>query len=295
MGNACEEDVTTYARIVTKACQLLHGCPRPAWGTRSFMTTPARVTDILAAAETLLDAHAFADYCPIGLQVAGRREHVTTIATSVSCTLDVFERAAEAGAELVLTHHGMFWKGDSQVVDAVTRERLALLFDHGMTLAAYHLPLDAHPEIGNNALLCDVLELTRSAEPFARHGGRAIGCIGVTRGEGLPLDAFVERVRVALDGRAPLVLGAPRDMVHRVAVCSGGSARDVNEAAALGCDVFITGEPREETDALARELDITFLAAGHHATETFGIRALGATLADRFGIGHVFVDSANPV
>ena len=256
---------------------------------------PASVREILDHAESLLDAHAFADYCPIGLQVSGRHDQVDAIATSVSSTRDAFERAAAAGAQLLLVHHGLFWKGASQVVDPVLRERLATLFDHGITLAGYHLPLDAHEQIGNNALLADALDLARSDAPFAVHGGRAIGIVGDLPGDGLPTERFVERVQSVLGGRAPLVLGTIPDRVRRVAVCSGGAAADVDEAAALGCDAFLTGEPREETHARATELDILFLAGGHHATEVFGIRALGEHLAEHFDLRHEFLDADNPV
>ncbi|MCB0880234.1 MAG: Nif3-like dinuclear metal center hexameric protein [Thermoleophilia bacterium] len=255
----------------------------------------ATVRTILDHAETLLDAHAFADYCPIGLQVSGRAEHVDTIATSVSSTRDAFERAAAVGAQLLLVHHGLFWKGMSQVVDPIMRERLAVLIDHDITLAGYHLGLDAHPGIGNNALIADLLELTRVDVPFAVHGGRAIGVVGELPGDGLAPDRFRERVRSVLGGRDPLVLGADLERVRRVAVCSGGAAADVDEAAELGCDAFLTGEPREETDARARELGIMFLAGGHHATEVFGIRALGELLAREFDLRHEFLDADNPV
>lgn len=253
------------------------------------------VTEILDHAETLLDAHAFADYCPIGLQVAGRHVEVDTIATSVSSTLDAFERAADLGAQLVLCHHGLFWKGTPQVIDPVMRDRLATLFKHGMTLAGYHLCLDAHPQLGNNALIADALGLTRSELPFAVHGGRAIGIVGELSGEGESLAAFTARVRDVLGGRDPLVLGAPVERVRRVAISSGGSAANIADAAALDCDVFITGEPREDTNALGRELGIAFLAGGHHATEVFGIRALGEHLAAHFELQHEFLDADNPV
>lgn len=256
---------------------------------------PASVSKILAHAETLLDAHAFADFCPIGLQVAGRAEQVDTIATSVSSTLDAFRRAEAIGAQLVLCHHGLFWKGTSQVVDAVMRDRLETLFRSGMTLAGYHLCLDAHPELGNNALIADALDLDRTPEPFAMHGGRPIGIVGTLPGDGEPLDAFVARVQTILGGREPLLLGAPVEHVRRVAVSSGGSASNIVDAAALGCDVFMTGEPREDTHALGRELGIAFIAGGHHATEVFGIRALGEHLAATFDLRHEFLDADNPV
>ncbi|MCW2924227.1 MAG: Nif3-like dinuclear metal center hexameric protein [Thermoleophilia bacterium] len=255
----------------------------------------ATVAEILEHAETLLDAHAFSDFCPVGLQVAGRATQVEAIATSVSSTRDAFERAEAMGAQLLLCHHGLFWKGMSQVVDPVLRDRLEVLFRGGITLAGYHLCLDAHPELGNNALIADALELSRTGEPFAEHGGRAIGLVGEVSGDGEPFDAFVARVQSVLGGRAPLVLGVRPDRVRRVAVCSGGSASNIADAAALGCDVFLTGEPREDTQAFGRELGITLLAGGHHATEVFGIRALGEHLAGHFGVRHVFLDADNPV
>lgn len=255
----------------------------------------ATTSEILEHAEQLLDAHAFADYCPIGLQVAGRAEHVDTIATSVSSTLDAFTRASQLGAQLVLCHHGLFWKGTPQVIDTVMRDRLDALFRSGTTLAAYHLCLDAHEQVGNNALIADALGLERTGEPFALHGGRPIGIVGTLGGDGEPFDRFAERVQAVLGGRQPLALGSPPEQVRRVAVCSGGAAASIMEAAALGCDVFLTGEPREDTHALATELGIGFLAGGHHATEVFGIRALGALLAERFALRHEFLDADNPV
>ncbi|MCW2974486.1 MAG: Nif3-like dinuclear metal center hexameric protein [Thermoleophilia bacterium] len=256
---------------------------------------PASAHDILDWADTLLDAHAFQDYCPIGLQVAGRTETVEVVATAVSCTRDVFERAAAAGAQLLMTHHGLFWKGTSQVIDPIMRERLGVLFEHGITLAGYHLPLDAHPAIGNNALIADALGLARTQLPFAVHGGRSIGLVGELSAP-VGLDTFVAQVGELTGGRTPLVLGGGADtQVTRVAVCSGGAAADIADAAALGCDAFITGEPREDSLAFARELGIVLVAAGHHATETFGIRALGEAAAAEFGVSHTFLDVDNPV
>lgn len=256
------------------------------------MSAPA--AEILEHANVLLDAHAFSDYGPIGLQVTGRTDVVDTIATSVSSTLDAFERAATAGAQLLLVHHGLFWKGTPQVIDPIMRERLSVLFEHGITLAGYHLCLDAHPHIGNNALISDALGLQRAPTPFASHEGRHIGCIGELE-KPTKLPTLTERLTAILGGRTPLVLGARPRSVRRVAICSGGGASYVNEAAALGCDVLITGEPREDTHALSHELGITCIAGGHHATEVFGIRALGETLARRFDLAHRFLDADNPV
>ncbi|MCW2949350.1 MAG: Nif3-like dinuclear metal center hexameric protein [Thermoleophilia bacterium] len=257
------------------------------------MPTPTR--DILTWAEQLLDAHAYQDYCPIGLQVAGRAPHVDTVATSVSCTREVFERAEAAGAQLLLVHHGLFWKGMSQVVDATLRDRLDVLFRAGITLAGYHLPLDAHPVIGNNARIADELQLRRLDIPFALHGGRAIGLIGELEAP-LATPTFTREVTRVMGGRDPLVFGGEtRTDVQRIAICSGGAAADIADAAALGCDAFVTGEPREDSYAFARELGIVMYAAGHHATETFGIRALGDAAARAFTLRHVFLDADNPV
>lgn len=258
---------------------------------------PPHIDEIMQHIDDLLDPSSFVDYCPVGLQVAGRSRHVTTIATAVSSTLSTFEQAAKLKAELILVHHGLFWKGSSQIIDPVMRERLFVLFENEITLAGYHLCLDAHPVIGNNALIADALELTRIDTRFATHGGSAIGMIGHLAGDGLPLSHLVERLQDILNGRTPLILGnMPSDqIVRRIAICSGGAAADIDEAAKLGCDVFITGEPREDTNARAQELNIAFLAAGHHATETFGIRALGDHLAQTFEITHHFIDAANPV
>lgn len=257
------------------------------------MTTTVR--ELLDHAEELLDAHAFSDYGPIGMQVAGRAEQVETVATAVSCTKDVFERAAAAGAQVLLVHHGLWWKGMSQVIDATMRERLAILFDAGITLAGYHLPLDAHAGLGNNALLARDLGLDVTGEPFATHHGRAIGLVGEYADAGIAVAEFESRVTAATGGREPLALGAEPERIRRVAVSSGGSASSIAEAAALGCDAFVTGEPREDTRAFAHELGIRFYAAGHHATERGGIRALGQHLAERFGLRHEFLDVDNPV
>lgn len=257
------------------------------------MTTTVR--ELIAHADQLLDAHSFSDYGPIGVQVEGRDTSVDSIATAVSCTRDVFERAAAEHVQVLLVHHGLFWKGDSQVVDAVMRERLAILFEAGITLAGYHLPLDAHAGLGNNALLVEALGLTRTDTPFAMHGRHAIGFVGEYAGDGIDQTTFTARVTEATDGRAPLVLGPAQPSITRVAISSGGSARSITEAAALGCDAFVTGEPREDSRAFAHELGIAFYAAGHHATERGGIRALGAHLSREFGVRHTFLDVDNPV
>ncbi|HXV57694.1 MAG TPA: Nif3-like dinuclear metal center hexameric protein [Gaiellaceae bacterium] len=247
----------------------------------------ARRDEIIAFCDELLDVGSYPDYGPMGLQVAGAEE-VRKLVCGVSASRELFERAAEAGAQLVLVHHGLFWEKEPRVVDAVVRERLRALFDAGLNLAAYHLALDAHPEVGNNALLCDELGIEREGR-FAD----GLGYGGRLRDPASP-SAFAERVQERL-GRMPLVFSYGPEQVERVAVCSGGAARYVAEAGREGYDCFLTGEAAEPTKHAAKEWGIHFIAAGHYATETLGVRALAARVAERFDLAWDFVDLPNPV
>ena len=251
----------------------------------------ARRDEIIAFLDELLDADAFEDYGPNGLQVPGSEE-VERVVTGVSAHRELFERAASEGAQMVLCHHGLFWGGGTGPITPPMKGRLKALFDADMSLAAYHLPLDAHPEVGNNALICEALGLERG-EGFAFHRGRPIGFVGHAP-EGLSLEELVERCAGAF-GAEPLALRGGPDTVEAVGVVSGGAASSLGEAVERGLDAFITGEPREQVMAEAREGGVTFLACGHYATETFGVRRLGELLADRFGVDHRFVDVPNPV
>jgi dinuclear metal center YbgI/SA1388 family protein len=254
--------------------------------------------EIIDFLDELLDARSFSDYGPNGLQVAGARE-VSVVVTGVSAHLELFTRAAALRAQMVLCHHGLFWNKQPQTVDERRRARLEALFTGDMSLAAYHLPLDAHAETGNNALICEALGLVRS-EQFGEAGGRPIGWVGRAP-EPLPAAEFVERcMRVfetSGDGwdRVPLVYGDGPGTVRSVGVVSGGGAGMLADAVAAGLDAFVTGEPSEPAMADAREAGIHFVAAGHYATETFGIRRLGEIVAERFGVEHRFVDVPNPV
>lgn len=253
---------------------------------------PAAMSEILAELDRLLEPGRFDDYCLNGLQVPGPAD-VHTIATGVSAHAELFELAAGQGAELVLVHHGLFWGAGVQAVDPLLKHRLQLLFDARMALAAYHLPLDAHPEIGNNALLGRALGGER-LKPFALHHNQTIGFIANLPGDGLPAETLFARVR-DLTCREPLVLGSGPARVRRLAIVSGAGADYLAEAASAGADALLTGEPVERATANARELRLHLIAAGHHATETFGIRRLGEHLAERFDLGHVFLDVPNPV
>jgi dinuclear metal center YbgI/SA1388 family protein len=251
-----------------------------------------RLTSIINALDELLDPGAFQDLGPNGLQVPGP-DDVDTVVTGVSAQRELAERAIEAGAQLVLVHHGLFWDFHPTGLTPVLAERLRPLFKHDIALAGYHLPLDAHPELGNNAILAERLGCERH-QAFGMHKGTAIGRAGTFPGDGIPAAELFARVREVTDREPTLFDGGP-ERVRRIGIVSGGGAGWLEEAIDAGLDAFLTGEPREHVMALAREAGIHFIAAGHYATETFGVRALGDWLAGRFGIRHVWVDIPNPV
>lgn len=249
---------------------------------------------MLAYLDERLEPERFEDYGPNGLQVPGA-ERVTKVVTGVSAQLELFERAVARGAELVLVHHGILWDFHPRRIDAAQAHRLRLLLAHDISLVAYHLPLDAHPELGNNALLADALGATDARVPFGSAKGRAIGVAARFAGDGISPQELVERARAATGGRAPLAFLAGPERVRSIGIVSGAAPQLIVEAATEGLDAFLTGEPAEHVMASARELGIHFLAAGHYATETFGVRRLGELLARRFGIEHVFEDIPNPI
>jgi dinuclear metal center YbgI/SA1388 family protein len=242
--------------------------------------------DILAQARELLDLDAYPDYGPMGLQVVGA-DDVTKIAAGVSSSRELFERARDSGAQLLLVHHGLFWDNAPRVVDLQLRRRLEALFAGDITLAAYHLALDAHPEIGNNALLAGRLGVD------SRERVLDLGFGGPLQAP-VSLAELADRLEQATGQESRVFDGGP-DQIERVAVITGGAARLFPQIAALGYDAFVTGEPAEPTLHLARELGVHFLAGGHYATETFGIKALAERLAVQFGLEWEFLDLPNPV
>ncbi len=247
--------------------------------------------EIVSHLDDLLEPAAFDDYGPNGLQVPGADE-VELVVTGVSASLELFERAAEAGAQLLLCHHGLFWDFHPRALSEAMKRRLELLFGRRMSLVAYHLPLDAHPECGNNALLCQALGLRR-AEPFGGHRGRAIGFVGRSE-EGLTLADLRRRCHSAL-GQEPFVWDAGPESVRSVGIVSGAGASMLREAAEQGLDALLTGEPAEHAMADAREAGLHFVAAGHYATETLGVRRLGDLVSAKFGVEHRFIDIPNPI
>jgi dinuclear metal center YbgI/SA1388 family protein len=249
------------------------------------------VSKLIAYLDDLLEPERFDDYGPNGLQVPGAIE-IKAVATAVSASVEVFERAAADGAQLVLVHHGLFWGGPMAIDDALYR-RLRPLFAHDMALAAYHLPLDGHLEVGNNALLARGLGCEELA-PFADHKGTSIGVSARFAGDGVGAGELATRVE-ELTGRAPLHLAFGPERVQSIGIVSGGGSPYLEEAIDAGLDAYLTGEPVERVMTQAREAGIHFLAGGHYATETFGVRRLGELLAERFGVRHVFLDDPNPI
>jgi dinuclear metal center YbgI/SA1388 family protein len=246
----------------------------------------AKRDDILDYAAEFLDLGSFPDYGPQGMQVVGADE-VTRIVCAVSSSLELFQRAAAVGAQLILVHHGLLWESEPRTIDRRMRGRLQALFDADLTLAAYHLALDAHPEVGNNALLARELGV-KIEKPFQTIG------VGGRPATPAPLETFLNRVRERI-APEPLVFAEGPDPVERVAILSGGGSRYLADAAREGYDLYLTGEPAEPSLHTARELGITFVAAGHYATERLGIQALTARLAERFAVEWEFVELPNPV
>ncbi|MDR2507455.1 MAG: Nif3-like dinuclear metal center hexameric protein [Candidatus Accumulibacter sp.] len=238
--------------------------------------------------EILLDTAHFKDYCPNGLQVEGRAE-VRKIVAGVSACQDLLDAAAARSADALLVHHGWFWRGEDGRVTGVRRSRLKTLLDHGINLLAFHLPLDAHSEFGNNAQLAKQLDWI----PEGRFGEHELGWHGRTR-KPLPLEELARHVAENLQ-RPPLYVGASRRIISRVAWCSGGAQDWFEQAVELGVDAYMTGEISEHNVHLARESGVAYIAAGHHATERGGVRALAAHLAEHFGLDCEFVDIDNPV
>ena len=235
-----------------------------------------------------LDVGRFRDYSPNGLQVEGR-EQIGRVVTGVTASLELITAASAAGADAIIVHHGYFWRGEEARIVGMRRRRIALLLDRNVNLFAFHLPLDAHVDVGNNAALAAELGFSIHGQ----FGEQGIGFYGEI-GSAPALDALARSVEARL-GRKPLVVGDGSRAIRRIAWCTGAAQSYIEEAAALGVDAFLTGEASEQTVHVARESEIAFIAAGHHATERYGVQALGAHLALKFGIDHRFIDVPNPV
>ncbi|HQV13978.1 MAG TPA: Nif3-like dinuclear metal center hexameric protein [Denitromonas sp.] len=238
--------------------------------------------------DTLLNVTAMKDYCPNGLQVEGRPE-VARVVCGVTASQALLDAAVERQADAVLVHHGYFWRGEDARVVGLRKRRLSTLLRHDISLLAYHLPLDVHPELGNNAQLARLMGWTATAS----FGEQSLGLIGDVP-QALPARALAQQLGATLGREAQLVGDGDR-VVRRVAWCTGAAQSFLESAVAAGCDVFVSGEISEPTVHLARESGVPYIAAGHHATERYGIQALGEHLAEQFGLACQFVDIDNPV
>lgn len=244
---------------------------------------------LVEAAEQIMEPAAFQDYCPNGLQIEGRSD-VRRIVSGVTASQALIDAAVELDADVLLVHHGYFWRGEDPCLQGMKRRRIAALLEHGISLLAYHLPLDAHPTLGNNARLAELLGITVTGG--MDDTARPVGNVGVLP---VPMSAreFAAHVESVL-GRAPLLEEVGDGLIERIAWCTGAAQSYIDKAAALGVDAYLSGEVSEPTIHSARELGVHYIAAGHHATERYGVQALGEALAAALGIEHQFVDIANP-
>ena len=247
-------------------------------------------SELLQAFDTLLMPERFKDYGPNGLQVEGREE-VRRIVSGVTASRALIEAAIAREADAIFVHHGLFWRGQDGRVTGWMKQRLALLLAHDINLFAYHLPLDAHAELGNNAQLGRHLGL----QATGRFGEQDLGFLGQRAdGAGFPdSEALAQHVGAALGRPVVCVPGAPGP-IRRLAWCTGGAQSYFEAAIAAGAQAFLTGEISEPQAHYARECGVTFIACGHHATERYGAPAVAAHVAQQFGIEHVFVDVENP-
>jgi len=236
----------------------------------------------------LLQVERFSDYCPNGLQVEGRPE-IKKIVSGVTASMALLEAAQKANADMVLVHHGYFWRNEDACVTGIKRTRLKFLLECDINLLAYHLPLDAHPEFGNNVQLSRVM----GVQIDGLAGDQNIVAYG-TLAKTMDLKEFSGHLAHVLN-REPLVIGDLNKSIKRIAWCTGAAQNYLELAASLGVDVFISGEISEQTVHLARECGVAYIAAGHHATERYGVQALGEHLAGYFNLEHCFIDIDNPV
>ena len=248
-------------------------------------------SDLLQELDQTLQPWNFKDYGPNGLQVEGRAE-IRRLVTGVTASRALIEAAIEAQADAILVHHGLFWRGQTGVVTGWMRRRLGLLLGHDINLLAYHLPLDAHPELGNNAQLARQLGLVMQRQ----FGEQYLISIGQPeQGEFASAQALADHVSARLERSVMLADGLPPGRpVRRIAWCSGGAQSQFEAALEAGADAYITGEMSEPQPHYARECEAAFLACGHHATERYGVQALGADIARRCGLEHLHIDIDNP-
>ncbi|MFB1010984.1 MAG: Nif3-like dinuclear metal center hexameric protein [Thiopseudomonas sp.] len=247
-------------------------------------------TALVSALDQYLDSAAINDYCPNGLQVEGR-PHIRHIVSGVTASQALIDAAIEQQADAILVHHGYFWKGENPVVCGMKQRRLKSLLTHDINLIAYHLPLDIHPEVGNNAQLAQKLGL-RITGPLQAGNPKSVGLTGELD-KALSTADLARHIGQVL-GRTPMVIDAGKP-VRTLGWCTGGAQSYIDHAIAAGVDAFITGEIAEHSTHIALENGISYFASGHHATERYGVQALGDWIARTFGIEHQYIECPNPV
>ena len=247
-----------------------------------------RINELTHYTQQLLQVERFKDYCPNGLQIAGKAE-INKIVTGVTASMALLEAAQQANADLILVHHGYFWRNEDSRIIGIKRNRIAFLLKNDLNLVAYHLPLDAHPTLGNNAQLGKVLGI----EVAGYSGDLNIIAYG-DLDKPITLYEFVKKMEAKLQ-RTPLVIGDLQKMVRKIAWCTGAAQGYIDAAIELGVDVYISGEISEQITHQSVESGVSYISAGHHVTERYGVQALGEHLADKFNIKHEFIDINNPV
>ncbi len=245
--------------------------------------------DLEAYLAKTLDVTRFKDFCPNGLQVAGKAT-IRKLITGVTASVALIDAAIEQRADAILVHHGYFWRGEDPRIIGPKHQRLKKLLAQDVNLFAYHLPLDAHPLMGNNAQLGKILGLSEQG----RFGADELGWWGQAEPDLRTVDDLAQRIESRL-GRVPLIIGDGSQLLERVAWCTGAAQGFLGEAIAAGATVYLSGEISEPTVHLARESGVTYLACGHHATERYGVQALGQHIAEYFSIEHQFIEIGNPV
>lgn len=230
------------------------------------------------------------DYCPNGLQVEGVPQ-IKVVVTGVTASLALIEAAIDLKAECILVHHGYFWRGENPCLVGQKYQRIKRLIEHGINLYAYHLPLDIHPDWGNNAQLANLLEF----KPEGMFADQGLACYGHSTNQNLRTVGDLSNwIETKLD-RRPLMIGSPDQQLGRIAWCTGAAQNFMGDAIQIGATVYLSGEISEPTVHLARESGVAYLACGHHATERYGVQAVGQAIAQQFGVEHHFVDISSPV
>ena len=251
----------------------------------------AKLQDIIQWCDQTLKSPEFKDYAPNGLQIEGKTE-VRKILAAVTASQDAIDAAIRENADLLLVHHGYFWKGEAYPITGMRGKRIKSLIQHDISLLAYHLPLDSHPSLGNNAAIADLLKLERieALDPSERH---PIGNIGYLN-QPMPVEVFKKFVSEKLKFDA-IHLPADKTMIEKVGFCTGGAQDFIVKAAEQSCDAYISGEVSERTFYEAKELGVHYFACGHHATERYGVQRLGQAISEQFDIEYVYFELNNPI